>query len=91
MPSFQITLTFTTCAARKQVVFICVEYFSLIFNDGPLALDPCESAAQVFKCGVENSVNGMANLIATGAASGDIEAKVEFKFVFSHSLSHILS
>jgi hypothetical protein len=46
---------------------------------GPVALDPCESAAQVFKCGVENSVIGMTNLIAAGAASGEIDAKVEFK------------
>jgi hypothetical protein len=52
---------------------------------GPVALDPCESAAQVFKCGVENSVSGMTNLIATGAASGEIDAKVEFKFAINSS------
>jgi hypothetical protein len=45
----------------------------------PLALDPCESAAQVFKCGVENSVSGMTNLIAAGAAAGEMDAQVEFK------------
>jgi hypothetical protein len=57
--------------------------FSLSAFIGPVALDPCESAAQVFKCGVENSVSGMTNLITTGAASGEIDAKVEYKCVMN--------
>jgi len=51
--------------------------FSLIAHWLNIALDPCESAAQVFKCGVENSVIGVTNLIATGAATGEIDAKVK--------------
>jgi hypothetical protein len=39
------------------------------------ALDPCETAAQVFKCGVDSSVSGMTNLIAAGSTSGGAAAQ----------------
>jgi len=38
-------------------------------------LDPCETAAQVFKCGVDSSVPGMTNLIAASSSSGDVAAQ----------------
>jgi hypothetical protein len=75
MQSWTSILIFMMCVARKEVNHpkICATLFILFVKIGA---DECETAAKVFKCGVDKDAAAMTTLIGTSAASAGNEASV---------------